>query len=785
MAMVKNFILAVMLLVFFGTAFASSDVIDSTFDFDSGVKVNTTTITDRYNISDGTLEVDFPYAEKDPALVSYWRFEGDADDELGVNNGTVNGATYTADGKFGGAYDYDGETSYIAVPDSDSLHMQNFTISLWMKPAVNMTNEGSTRNFFILDKMGGGTSGYALTYYKGSGYGNFYYKLGDGSSQNSVYFRYDFYAGEWYHIVYTYDHQYRRIYINGVEVHNKATTFDPSYDSKNLVFGRRTEQANYWFNGTIDEVKIYNRSLSADEIKRLYNDGLQYVSSSATWEKNLTVPDGFSLHETTVNFSASAGGYIEKIQWLVNGSVKAEYNDSVSSGSSITIQEENLTSGSFSDVEGDFSLKVFLKSNGSETPIIQSITVTYFGIPVHVHVESDAGFSIKDAHVTVSDENGSVVGDGYTDEDGNVSFYVPFIGNYTVTAQKTGYAENSTDVSVTEEVYMTLTMKALEDWVYVHVYNYSGEPYEGVNVYLYYSANGSQANQSVTNASGIAGFFQRIDYYDVVISDPVHGWTTQKIKNIRPPYDLYYTELKANVFDYNGMTAYWSAVYAFESGGVRSYSGNTENLGYAIFPVEYGVPGSPIYYDIHASRADAVSQTIHSQVFINGTPNVFNLTLGTAPAVTQNTTFTCYDNFTLLKNTTYSDGESDLEYIPCSYGCRQGACVNPVGVSARGSLLTLVIIGGIITLWLTEKIFKQKTVKKALQVTQLLFVSLIALAWGVVLEQSGLHGMSDVALKIFYALFSLFIFVLVIFIVELVLMPLINLWKRKREGEIL
>ena len=86
--------------------------IDTTAEFDAGTKNGTATDTDEYSHPADQIQLSFPYASKYPHLLSYWRFENNANDETETNNGTVYGASSTS-GKFGDCYQFDGGNDYI------------------------------------------------------------------------------------------------------------------------------------------------------------------------------------------------------------------------------------------------------------------------------------------------------------------------------------------------------------------------------------------------------------------------------------------------------------------------------------------------------------------------------------------------------------------------------------------------------------------------------------------------------------------------------------------------
>jgi hypothetical protein len=77
--------------------------------------------------------------------------------------------------------------------------------------------------------------------------------------------------GEWYFICGTYDGSYVKIYTNGVLSTSISTTVVPGiYTSTSTQIGFMNYSTRYW-NGAIDELRIYNRALSAGEINMLYN----------------------------------------------------------------------------------------------------------------------------------------------------------------------------------------------------------------------------------------------------------------------------------------------------------------------------------------------------------------------------------------------------------------------------------------------------------------------------------------------------------------------------------
>jgi len=84
-------------------------------------------------------------------------------------------------------------------------------------------------------------------------------------------------TGAWHHIVVTYNTSLLSLYVNGQLNASVAHTTNAATVADNLFIGRRTD--NFFFNGSIDEVLIFNRSLSANEVGVLFNASANQYSN--------------------------------------------------------------------------------------------------------------------------------------------------------------------------------------------------------------------------------------------------------------------------------------------------------------------------------------------------------------------------------------------------------------------------------------------------------------------------------------------------------------------------
>jgi hypothetical protein len=225
-------------------------------------------------------------------MIAYYNFNGgNLNDSSGYqNNITFSNATLTADryGRPNNAYLFNGSSSYMSVPSSPSLNSpDNLTVYAIIK--INGFYSGAFHSNQIV--------------IKGYDYANGNYKLnfidtpniapqvdtatehldgsyGDNAAQDNTIINLGFMptshvsVGNWYRVAFTYDGMYAKLYINGVLEGTKMGTPPFTPTNTNLYIGAQMDPSTlypYWYNGVIDEIRIYNRALPAEAIAQLSN----------------------------------------------------------------------------------------------------------------------------------------------------------------------------------------------------------------------------------------------------------------------------------------------------------------------------------------------------------------------------------------------------------------------------------------------------------------------------------------------------------------------------------
>lgn len=232
-------------------------------------------------------------------LVAAWGFEEGsgstvADGSGNANNGTISGASWTTAGKYGNALNFDGTNDSVGVADSNSLDLTTaMTLSAWVKPdAISgkwqdlIFKERGSSGSYGLDADGPGTSRPSVAFARADGV---YVMTGPTALT----------AGQWAHVAGTWDGQNLKLYVNGTLVRTVArtgpilTSSDPLRIGGTAVFG-----GNQYVDGTIDEVRVYNRALTAQEVQ---------ADSDTAVSTQTQNPLGEPVPTTTYGYNATTG----------------------------------------------------------------------------------------------------------------------------------------------------------------------------------------------------------------------------------------------------------------------------------------------------------------------------------------------------------------------------------------------------------------------------------------------------------------------------------------------
>lgn len=254
------------------------------------------------------LNVSTPTYVPTTNLIAWWPFNGNANDEGGSGlNGQVNGAILTTD-RFGNsksAYSFTTDQD-ITIPNSADKNLYPLTISLWYNVSSIAVQE--TGNLFS-KYVSAAWNGFMVHTIGGTTDGNIMYPWYIRSSTNKVLGLYgeeafhqpNYEINKWYHFVYTVDNSGGKIFVNGVLIGTHSWTGEAGPSSNSFLW-KIGGFYNHWFHGIIDDIGIWNRALSQQEITGLYNSGQSQVKSVPTVTTNSS--------SNVTNNSAVLGGNV-------------------------------------------------------------------------------------------------------------------------------------------------------------------------------------------------------------------------------------------------------------------------------------------------------------------------------------------------------------------------------------------------------------------------------------------------------------------------------------------
>jgi hypothetical protein len=173
------------------------------------------------------------------------------------NNGTISGAAWTTSGKYGNALSFNGTNALVTINNAPSLQLTTgMTLEVWVYPTTvtaawrDVIYKGND-NYYLEGSSNSGPPTAGAIF--GGAYGQVY-------GPNALT------ANTWAHLAATYDGAAMRLYVNGVQVASRAETGAIATSTNPLQIGGDSIYGQY-FEGRIDEVRIYNLALSVAQIQ--------------------------------------------------------------------------------------------------------------------------------------------------------------------------------------------------------------------------------------------------------------------------------------------------------------------------------------------------------------------------------------------------------------------------------------------------------------------------------------------------------------------------------------
>jgi hypothetical protein len=340
-------------------------------------------------------------------LVGYWPFNGNANDESGNgNNGAPgSGVTLTTDRFFSSnaAYDFNGSGN-ISLTSPPTTGAQDFTISGWVK-----TNNTSVRKGIA---CWGQDNPWQSTYFfiTNTGYLNFGFAY-NGGPQSSTFIA----DNQWHHVAVKCTSGLIQLYLDGQPTAT-ALQMNPNISGANKALGANIDNSgSNNFVGSLDDIGIWNRALTQQEITDLYN-GCQLAVNSQPASQTININNtaqfvvGASVTSATFQWQTDLGVGFQNLNSV--GQYIGTTNDTLTV-SNVTISNNNqpfrciVSSGSCSDTSNVAVLTV--NNNVGINENSQDNLFSVFPNPAQSIINIKADIKLIGEVYTIYDNTGRVV----------------------------------------------------------------------------------------------------------------------------------------------------------------------------------------------------------------------------------------------------------------------------------------------------------------------------------------------------------------------------------------
>ncbi|HYE64248.1 MAG TPA: Calx-beta domain-containing protein, partial [Pyrinomonadaceae bacterium] len=286
-------------------------------------------------------------------MISWLPADGNTNDIIGPNNGTLRGGATYITGKVGQAFSVNGSSDTVSLPVGLRNAFSAMTIDAWVRPSSHGAATGGTFGWTIASNTDGG-DGFALRILNGFIQSDL--RLSSGDARHT-FNQAQLPLNQWSHIALTYDGSSVKAYLNGQLLESVPTTGTvkntnnpntcPMIGNEPLFCD--VQSGDFGFRGGIDEVEFFDRALSATEVQSLYN-----ASSAGKCRAG-------KLQFSAAAYNINEGAGLATITVTrVNGSDgEVSVNYATSNGTATAGSDYTATSGTLTFANGEAADKTF------------------------------------------------------------------------------------------------------------------------------------------------------------------------------------------------------------------------------------------------------------------------------------------------------------------------------------------------------------------------------------------------------------------------------------------
>ena len=275
----------------FNTSFSSSNTSSVDRTFNTSLSSSDTSSVSSFtnsnnNLSNSLLTTSYLNPNYSSSRVAWWKLDSTLGnilaDSAGTNDGIKINSPTSVSGIVDNAFSFDGINDYVKVSDNPALDFGtgDFSVSTWVK---TIDRSGID---VILDKRietSGFIQGYCLYIY----HGKLGFQLANGMGWTNYVSNTSISDGRWHQVTVSVDRDLisgGKWYVDGqlVDSFNPTGRVGSLSNSADLTLGRRSDHPTWpgYFNGSLDEVMLFDRSLSASQARELYYDSLNLSLTS-------------------------------------------------------------------------------------------------------------------------------------------------------------------------------------------------------------------------------------------------------------------------------------------------------------------------------------------------------------------------------------------------------------------------------------------------------------------------------------------------------------------------